>query len=268
MADPARLAAERGASARSARRHPRAARSRGTYTGRTRPSSSTACPWRSGGAARSGPDAGHRARPSPAARLGWAAAVVVSRSRPPAGSHADRRRPRRGAGGPRVGGRQGHGRRAGRRGRLSAQRRPVRVGLAAPVAVAAAAGLHVLCLDGSPLVYNRPDPYLPDLLVCRPDLADRAIAAARRRSSLIVLGGGVSACSEPRGGGFHDRREDVSPGCAVLDLRCCPIAMRRSPSHGGLFGWTFENAMPPDAPGYYLIARLGGRMSPGRATLK
>ena len=50
---------------------------------------------------------------------------------------------------------------------------------AAPVAVAAAAGLHVSRLDGSPLVYNRPDPYLPDLLVCRPDLADRAIAAAR-----------------------------------------------------------------------------------------
>jgi 3'(2'), 5'-bisphosphate nucleotidase len=50
---------------------------------------------------------------------------------------------------------------------------------AAPVAVAAAAGLHVSRLDGSPLVYNRPDPYLPDLLVCRPELADRVIAAAR-----------------------------------------------------------------------------------------
>ena len=35
---------------------------------------------------------------------------------------------------------------------------------AAPVAVAAAAGLHASRLDGSPLVYNRPDPYLPDLL--------------------------------------------------------------------------------------------------------
>jgi len=50
---------------------------------------------------------------------------------------------------------------------------------AAPVAVAAAAGLHVSRLDGSPLVYNRPDPYLPDLLVCRTDLAERAIMAAR-----------------------------------------------------------------------------------------
>jgi uncharacterized protein len=29
--------------------------------------------------------------------------------------------------------------------------------------------------------------------------------------------------------------------------------------YGSLFGWTFENAMPPDLPGYYLIARLGGQ---------
>ena len=42
---------------------------------------------------------------------------------------------------------------------------------AAPTAVAAAAGLHVSRLDGSPLVYNRPDPWLPDLLICRPELA-------------------------------------------------------------------------------------------------
>ncbi|CAN5663953.1 3'(2'),5'-bisphosphate nucleotidase CysQ [soil metagenome] len=39
---------------------------------------------------------------------------------------------------------------------------------AAPVAVAAAAGLSCTRLDGSPLVYNRADPYLPDLLICRP----------------------------------------------------------------------------------------------------
>jgi 3'(2'), 5'-bisphosphate nucleotidase len=42
---------------------------------------------------------------------------------------------------------------------------------AAPVGVAAAAGLHVSRLDGSPLRYNQPDPYLPDLLICRPELA-------------------------------------------------------------------------------------------------
>jgi 3'(2'), 5'-bisphosphate nucleotidase len=47
----------------------------------------------------------------------------------------------------------------------------------APVAVAKAAGLHVSRLDGSPLIYNRPDPYLPDLLICRPALATRMLAA-------------------------------------------------------------------------------------------
>lgn len=48
---------------------------------------------------------------------------------------------------------------------------------AAPVAVARAAGLHVSRIDGSPLVYNRPDPWLPDVLVCRPELVDRVLAA-------------------------------------------------------------------------------------------
>jgi 3'(2'), 5'-bisphosphate nucleotidase len=43
---------------------------------------------------------------------------------------------------------------------------------AAPAAVAQAAGLHVSRLDGSPLRYNNADPWLPDLLICRPDLAD------------------------------------------------------------------------------------------------
>jgi len=48
---------------------------------------------------------------------------------------------------------------------------------AAPVAVARAAGLTTCRLDGSPLVYNAPDPYLPDLVVCRPELADRILRA-------------------------------------------------------------------------------------------
>ena len=42
---------------------------------------------------------------------------------------------------------------------------------AAPVAVALAAGLHASRLDGTELVYNQPNPYLPDLLVCAPHLA-------------------------------------------------------------------------------------------------
>jgi len=42
---------------------------------------------------------------------------------------------------------------------------------AAPAGVLQAAGLHATRLDGSPLRYNRPDPYLPDLLMCRPEVA-------------------------------------------------------------------------------------------------
>jgi 3'(2'), 5'-bisphosphate nucleotidase len=48
---------------------------------------------------------------------------------------------------------------------------------AAPAAVALAAGLHVSRLDGSPLEYNRRDPWLPDLIVCRQDLAEQVLAA-------------------------------------------------------------------------------------------
>jgi 3'(2'), 5'-bisphosphate nucleotidase len=48
---------------------------------------------------------------------------------------------------------------------------------AAPVGVATAAGCHCSRLNGAPLVYNRPDPYLPDLLVCRPELAAHVLAA-------------------------------------------------------------------------------------------
>jgi len=47
---------------------------------------------------------------------------------------------------------------------------------AAPVAVARAAGFHCSRIDGSELRYNRPDPLLPDLLVCRPELADAVLS--------------------------------------------------------------------------------------------
>ncbi len=46
----------------------------------------------------------------------------------------------------------------------------------APVAVALAAGLHCSRLDGSPMVYNNPDVYLPDLLICRPEWAEQCLA--------------------------------------------------------------------------------------------
>jgi 3'(2'), 5'-bisphosphate nucleotidase len=48
---------------------------------------------------------------------------------------------------------------------------------AAPSAVAAAAGLHVSRIDGSALVYNNPDPWLPDLLVCRREMAEPILKA-------------------------------------------------------------------------------------------
>jgi 3'(2'), 5'-bisphosphate nucleotidase len=54
---------------------------------------------------------------------------------------------------------------------------------AAPVGVAAAAGCHCSRLDGSPLRYNQPDPYLPDLLVCRPELAERVLSAIAQASA-------------------------------------------------------------------------------------
>ena len=46
---------------------------------------------------------------------------------------------------------------------------------AAPVGVAQAAGLHCSRLDGSKLTYNNADPYLPDVLICRPDMADEIL---------------------------------------------------------------------------------------------
>ena len=48
---------------------------------------------------------------------------------------------------------------------------------AAPVAVAQAAGLHTSRIDGSPIVYNDRDPWLPDLVICRPELAEPALQA-------------------------------------------------------------------------------------------
>ena len=54
----------------------------------------------------------------------------------------------------------------------------------APVAVAAAAGLHTSRIDGAALVYNCRDPLLPDLLICRPEYADAVLAA-------------VATCAQP-----------------------------------------------------------------------
>ena len=47
---------------------------------------------------------------------------------------------------------------------------------AAPVAVARAAGLYTSRIDGSPLGLQPPDLLLPDLIVCRPELAEAVLA--------------------------------------------------------------------------------------------
>ncbi len=47
---------------------------------------------------------------------------------------------------------------------------------AAPVAVARAAGLYTSRVAGSPLVYNQENVRLPDLIVCRPQIADEILA--------------------------------------------------------------------------------------------
>lgn len=54
---------------------------------------------------------------------------------------------------------------------------------AAPVGVALAAGLHASCLDGTPIRFNKEDTYSPDILVCRPELAERVVAAVARVDS-------------------------------------------------------------------------------------
>ena len=50
---------------------------------------------------------------------------------------------------------------------------------AAPIAVARATGLHTSRIDGSPLVYNERDTWLPDLVVCQPHLAEKVLTALR-----------------------------------------------------------------------------------------
>jgi 3'(2'), 5'-bisphosphate nucleotidase len=50
----------------------------------------------------------------------------------------------------------------------------------APVAVALAHGLHASRIDGSPLRYNQADTYMPDLLICRPEWAERVLGEVGR----------------------------------------------------------------------------------------
>jgi 3'(2'), 5'-bisphosphate nucleotidase len=49
----------------------------------------------------------------------------------------------------------------------------------APAAVALGWGLHASRIDGSPLVYNQQDVYMPDLLICRKEHADMVLEKVR-----------------------------------------------------------------------------------------
>ena len=53
----------------------------------------------------------------------------------------------------------------------------------APAAVALAHGLHCSRVDGSPLVYNQADTYMPDLLICRKEHADEVLRLVREVSA-------------------------------------------------------------------------------------
>ncbi len=50
---------------------------------------------------------------------------------------------------------------------------------AAPAGVCVAAGLHVSRVDGSAITYNQENPWLPDILICRKELADRLLGLLR-----------------------------------------------------------------------------------------
>ncbi|QPK79773.1 3'(2'),5'-bisphosphate nucleotidase CysQ [Corynebacterium lizhenjunii] len=49
---------------------------------------------------------------------------------------------------------------------------------AAPVGVARAAGLHCSRLDGSPITFNNEDTFVPDLVICRPEIKDEVLEHA------------------------------------------------------------------------------------------
>ena len=87
------------------------------------------------------------------------------------------RRPGRGGGGVGLSRRQGHGGGARRVEAYVHSGGQYEWDSCAPVAVAIAAGLHASRIDGTPLRYNSANPYLPDLVICRAELAEAVLAA-------------------------------------------------------------------------------------------
>lgn len=59
----------------------------------------------------------------------------------------------------------------------------------APVAVARAHGLHCSRTDGSALVYNQADTYMPDLLICRPEHAEQILDLVRTQPTQNIMSG-------------------------------------------------------------------------------
>ena len=121
------------------------------------------------------------AGPSRRAAAGERSSAAAGQPHPTDGTRdCSRRRARRRTGPDGLGRGQGDGRGARRGRRVRALRRAVRVGLGgarrgAPRPRACTCSR----LDGSPLVYNQADPWLPDVLICRPELADTVIATCR-----------------------------------------------------------------------------------------
>ena len=58
----------------------------------------------------------------------------------------------------------------------------------APAAVALAAGLHASRIDGRELIYNQPDPLVPDLLIAQPELGKKILALVSRKGSAGAKG--------------------------------------------------------------------------------
>ncbi|MFC1472285.1 3'(2'),5'-bisphosphate nucleotidase CysQ [Rhodococcus qingshengii] len=67
---------------------------------------------------------------------------------------------------------------------------------AAPVGVAQAAGLYCSRIDGSPLLYNESHPYLPDLVICRPELSESILGAIAKHSTESAVSGRVAMARE------------------------------------------------------------------------
>ena len=84
---------------------------------------------------------------------------------------------------------------------------------AAPVAVALAAGVHCSRLDGSPLVYNCENPWLPDLVICRADLAEAVLAAV---AAAPARTGRVGSADGRRRRARSHRYNERTDGCRPL----------------------------------------------------